>query len=159
VTRLLEADEANKVSFPVLPDRRDPACPSCHSRFYPLILPFAALFSRPTWQHMQVLLTGTLLCQGPRTVAAALRAMGVCTGSLALRNTPPLERAISLHFIHSRNHMQKILRRQSSVGRSQGRRPLVRGAQLFAASWIRRCRPSERTRMRSRFGRETVSME
>ena len=43
----------------------------------PLILPFAALFSRPTWEHMQVLLGGTLLCQGPRTVAAVLRAMGL----------------------------------------------------------------------------------
>jgi hypothetical protein len=43
----------------------------------PLLLPFAALFSRPTWEHMQVLLTGTLLCQGPRTVAAVLRAMGL----------------------------------------------------------------------------------
>jgi hypothetical protein len=43
----------------------------------PLILPFAALFTRPTWEHRQVLLTGTLLCQGPRTVAAALRAMGL----------------------------------------------------------------------------------
>ena len=43
----------------------------------PVILPFAALFTRPTWEHMQVLLGGTLLCQGPRTVAAALRAMGL----------------------------------------------------------------------------------
>jgi hypothetical protein len=43
----------------------------------PVILPFAALFTRPTWEHMQVLLGGTLLCQGPRTVAAVLRAMGL----------------------------------------------------------------------------------
>lgn len=43
----------------------------------PVVLPFIPLFTRPTWQHMQVLLTGTLLCQGPRTVAAALRAMGL----------------------------------------------------------------------------------
>ena len=43
----------------------------------PIILPFAPLFTRPTWEPMQVLLTGTLLCQGPRTVAAALRAMGL----------------------------------------------------------------------------------
>ena len=42
-----------------------------------VILPFAPLFTRPTWEHLQVLLTGTLLCQGPRTVAAALRVMGL----------------------------------------------------------------------------------
>ncbi len=42
-----------------------------------VVLPFAPLFTRPTWEHLQVLLTGTLLCQGPRTVAAALRVMGL----------------------------------------------------------------------------------
>ncbi len=34
---------------------------------YPTVFP---LFTRPTWAHLQVLLTGTLLGQGPRTVAA-----------------------------------------------------------------------------------------
>lgn len=43
----------------------------------PIILPFAPLFTRPTWEHVQVLLTGALLCQGPRTIAAALRVMGL----------------------------------------------------------------------------------
>lgn len=43
----------------------------------PVLLPFAPLFTRPTWQHLQVLLLGTLLAQGPRTVTAALRAMGL----------------------------------------------------------------------------------
>lgn len=43
----------------------------------PILLPFALLFTAPTWAHVQVLLTGTLLAQGPRTVAAALRAMGL----------------------------------------------------------------------------------
>jgi hypothetical protein len=50
----------------------------------PVIPPFAALFSRPTWEHRQVLLTGTLLCQGPRTVAAVLRTMGLPAGMLRL---------------------------------------------------------------------------
>lgn len=35
------------------------------------------LFTAPTWAHAQVLLVGTLLAQGPRTVTAALRAIGL----------------------------------------------------------------------------------
>jgi hypothetical protein len=42
-----------------------------------ILLPFAPLFTAPTWAHAQVLLVGTLLAQGPRTVTAALRAMGL----------------------------------------------------------------------------------
>lgn len=42
-----------------------------------ILLPFAPLFTAPTWVHAQVLLVGTLLAQGPRTVTAALRAMGL----------------------------------------------------------------------------------
>ena len=38
---------------------------------------FAPLFSRPVWAHAQVLLVGALLCQGPSTVAAALRVLGL----------------------------------------------------------------------------------
>ncbi|VFN06635.1 MAG: DDE superfamily endonuclease, partial [Candidatus Kentron sp. G] len=38
---------------------------------------FAPLFSVPVWNHAQVLLTGSILCQGPRTVAAILRVMGL----------------------------------------------------------------------------------
>ena len=47
--------------------------------------PFAVLFTRPTWAHAQVLVIGTLLAQGPRTVTAALRAMGCrASGASAL---------------------------------------------------------------------------
>ena len=42
-----------------------------------ILQPFACLFTHPTWIHVQVLLAGTLLGQGPRTVTAALRAMGL----------------------------------------------------------------------------------
>jgi hypothetical protein len=38
---------------------------------------FASLFSKPVWGHVQVLLTGAILCQGPHTVAAILRVMGL----------------------------------------------------------------------------------
>ena len=42
-----------------------------------LLTPFAPLFTRPSWAHAQVLLLGAILCRGPRTVAAALRVMGL----------------------------------------------------------------------------------
>lgn len=37
---------------------------------------FQSLFTEPTWRKVQVLLVGTLLAQGRRTVSAALRQMG-----------------------------------------------------------------------------------
>lgn len=37
---------------------------------------FRPLFTAPTWRKLMTLLTGTLLAQGPRTVAAALRSSG-----------------------------------------------------------------------------------
>jgi len=43
----------------------------------PILLPFSPMFTAPTWRHVRVLLIGTLLAQGPRTVTAALRAMGL----------------------------------------------------------------------------------
>jgi len=42
-----------------------------------ILQPFSCLFTHPTWLHVQVLLAGTLLAQGPRTVTGALRAMGL----------------------------------------------------------------------------------
>ena len=41
-----------------------------------VLLPFATLFTNPTWQKAQLLLVGTILTPGQRTVAAALRVMG-----------------------------------------------------------------------------------
>ena len=41
-----------------------------------VMMPFAALFSRRVWAHVQVLLAGALLAPAQRTVAAALRATG-----------------------------------------------------------------------------------
>jgi hypothetical protein len=37
---------------------------------------FAPLFTRPVWEHVQVLVTGAILCRGPRTVAGVLRTLG-----------------------------------------------------------------------------------
>jgi hypothetical protein len=42
-----------------------------------VLAPFAGLFSSAVWGHAQVLVIGAILCQGPRTVAAALRVMGL----------------------------------------------------------------------------------
>ena len=42
-----------------------------------VLTPFAGLFSTPVWTHAQVLVIGAILCQGPRTVAAVLRVMGL----------------------------------------------------------------------------------
>ncbi len=39
--------------------------------------PFRALFRKPTWEHAHVLLVGTILTPGQRTVAAALRVLGL----------------------------------------------------------------------------------
>ncbi len=39
--------------------------------------PFRRLFRTPTWEHAQVLLVGTILAPGQRTVSSALRVMGL----------------------------------------------------------------------------------
>src|SRR5512144_555769 len=59
-----------------------------------VLTPFAGLFSATVWGHAQVLVMGAILCQGPRTVAAALRVMG-------LGQEPRFER---YHRVLSRAH-------------------------------------------------------
>ena len=49
--------------------------------FVSAIAVFAPVFSRPVWQHVQVLLTGAVLAPGKRTVTALLRIMGRSTAS------------------------------------------------------------------------------
>jgi hypothetical protein len=41
------------------------------------LAPFAPLFSERVWQHVQLLLAGAILAPGKRTVASALRAVGL----------------------------------------------------------------------------------
>jgi hypothetical protein len=41
------------------------------------LVPFAPLFSKRVWQHAQLLVVGVILAPGKRTVASALRAMGL----------------------------------------------------------------------------------
>lgn len=42
-----------------------------------LVGPFVPLFSNRVWPHVQVLLAGSILAPGKRTVTAALRVMGL----------------------------------------------------------------------------------
>jgi hypothetical protein len=42
-----------------------------------VLAPFAPLFSKRLWPHVQVLLAGTILAPGKRTVTSALRAVGL----------------------------------------------------------------------------------
>ena len=42
-----------------------------------VLAPFAPLFSKRVWGHVQVLLVGAMLAPGARTVTTALRAMGL----------------------------------------------------------------------------------
>jgi hypothetical protein len=42
-----------------------------------VLLPFAPLFSKSVWGHVQVLIVGAILAPGKRTVASALRAVGL----------------------------------------------------------------------------------
>jgi hypothetical protein len=43
----------------------------------PWMAPFAASFTRPTWQNLLVLVAGAILAPGRRTVTAALSVMGL----------------------------------------------------------------------------------
>ncbi len=51
--------------------------PSLPQGIITILVSFAPLFSRPVWEHAQVLLVGAILCRGPRTVASALRTLGL----------------------------------------------------------------------------------
>ncbi len=44
-----------------------------------VLMPFAGLFTKPTWQKAQLLLLGALLTPRKRTVTAALRVMGLAS--------------------------------------------------------------------------------
>lgn len=51
--------------------------PSLSPAILSILSPFAILFSRPVWNNALILLIGTILCRGKRTVCAALRVMGL----------------------------------------------------------------------------------
>ena len=59
-----------------------------------LLIPFATLFTSPTWRKAQVLLVGAILTPGQRTVAAALRVMGLSDNQNYARCHEVLNRAV-----------------------------------------------------------------
>ena len=59
-----------------------------------LLVPFATLFRNPTWLKAQVLLVGAILAPGQRTVAAALRVMGLSDDRNYARYHHVLNRAV-----------------------------------------------------------------
>lgn len=67
-----------------------------------VLSPFAKLFTKPTWQKAQVLLTGGLLTPRQRTVAAALRVMGLAQQSNFAKYHQVLNRASWSTFEASR---------------------------------------------------------
>ena len=46
-------------------------------RMIRVLVPFAPLFSKSVWENVQVLIVGAILAPGKRTVASALRAVGL----------------------------------------------------------------------------------
>ena len=59
-----------------------------------VLLPFAPLFSERVFHHVQVLLTGAILAPGKRTVASALRAVGLQEEKRYCRYHRVLNRAV-----------------------------------------------------------------
>jgi hypothetical protein len=57
------------------------------------LVPFAPLFSKSVFQHVQVLVAGAILVPGRRTVSSALRAMGLDQEKRFLRYHRVLSRA------------------------------------------------------------------
>ena len=60
----------------------------------PVLNPFATLFRSPTWLKAQILLVGAILAPGQRTVAAALRVMGLSDDRNYARYHQVLNRAV-----------------------------------------------------------------
>ncbi len=60
----------------------------------PVLHPFATLFRNPTWLKAQILLVGAILAPGQRTVASALRVMGLSDDRSYARYHQVLNRAV-----------------------------------------------------------------
>src|SRR5919197_6613287 len=69
-----------------------PLCPLPPS-ILATLAPFAPLFSRRVWAHVQVLVAGSLLSPARRTVAAALRVLGLARSKQFHRYHRVLSRA------------------------------------------------------------------
>jgi len=56
---------------------KEPTAPPKADKLAAWMEPFIGFFTAPTWQHVLVLVCGTILSPGRRTVAAALRTLGL----------------------------------------------------------------------------------
>jgi hypothetical protein len=68
-----------------------------------VLMPFACLFTRPTWQKAQVLVIGAVLAPRKCTVTAALWVMGVAQRSdpwLAKDQIPPGAKSSCLVYVY-----------------------------------------------------------
>lgn len=88
----------------------------------PMLIPFATLFRSPTWLKAQVLLVGAILSPGRRTVAAALRVMGLSGDRSYARYHHVLNRAVWSPLQVSQVLLRMLLQRLD-----QGEGPLVFG--------------------------------
>ncbi len=74
-----------------------------------VLLPFACLFTKPTWQKAQVLLAGAILAPRKRKVTAALRVMGLAQQSDFAKYHQVLNRASWSTFAASRILLKLLL--------------------------------------------------
>jgi hypothetical protein len=76
----------------------------------PFLLPFAVAFAAPTFRHVLVLVAGTLLAGGRRTVAAALRAVGLVQERRSTRSHRGLNRGAWSPLVLSRLLLAVLVR-------------------------------------------------
>ena len=81
------------------------------TEFISVIAVFAPVFSRPVWQHVQVLLTDAVLAPGKRTVTVILRIMGLSaeldfqTYHRVLNRAARLPLSVSNEWMHDHDHI------------------------------------------------------
>ena len=91
--------------------------------------PFATLFRSPTWLKAQILLVGAILAPGQRTVASALRVMGLSDDRNYARYHQVLNRAV-----WSPRQAARILLGLLILYLDQGDSPLIFGIRAFYQS-------------------------
>lgn len=82
------------------------------------LAPFAPLFSRPVWRHVQVLLVGAILAPGRRMVSSALRAVDLGSLPQFQRYHRVLNRAVWSSLGASRILLGLLVAAFASAGRS-----------------------------------------
>lgn len=95
--------------------------PALPTRFAPVIVPFGPLFRQRTWRHARALLLGAILAPGARTVASALRILGLARERRFCRYHRVLSRAAWSPLAASRILLALLVRAFAPAG------PLVLG--------------------------------